>query len=68
MSRDLFSLHSEQTMGSIQETPGVTVGRHIINNVHYAEDTVLFAISQKELQLIIDTAVLESEKIEPHLE
>ena len=63
LSPDLFSLYSEYIMRSIGNMPGIVVGGHNINNLRYADDTVLIATSQRELQKIMDTVVVESEKM-----
>ncbi|CAG5129251.1 unnamed protein product, partial [Candidula unifasciata] len=50
-------------MRSLIDMPGIVVGGHNINNLRYADDTVLIATSQKELQEMIDIVVLESERM-----
>lgn len=37
--------------------PGVAVGGHNINNLRYADDTILIATNEKDLQAIIDMVV-----------
>ena len=42
--------------------PGINVGGYNINNIRYADDTVLIADNETELQEMLDTVVRESEK------
>ena len=37
------------------------MGGHVINNLKYAEDTVIIAESKNQLQQLMDTVVEESE-------
>ena len=52
---DLFSLHSEMIMRSIEGKKGFATGGRNINNLRYADDTVLIADSQEKLQGIVTT-------------
>lgn len=56
----MFSLYGEQIIRSVEEIPDVAVGDQNINKVRYADVTALIARSQKELQQIIDSRVVES--------
>ena len=51
---DLFSVYSEKVMDGIKEETGVTVNGQIINNVRFADDAVLLALSQEDLQRLVD--------------
>ena len=42
--------------------PGLAVGGNNINNLRYADDTVLIATSEEQLQVLVDKVVLESAK------
>ena len=42
--------------------PGIKVGGYNMNNIRYADDTVLIADNEKDLQEMLDTVVRESEK------
>ena len=53
-SPDLFSVYSEKVMDGIKEETGVTVNGQIINNVRFADDAVLLALSQEDLQRLVD--------------
>ena len=52
LSPDLFSLYSEIIMRNIEGQPGIRVGGHNINNLRYADDTVLISENEKDLQLL----------------
>ena len=53
-SPDLFSVYSEKVMDGIKEETGVKVNGQIINNVRFADDAVLLALSQEDLQRLVD--------------
>ena len=55
LSTDLLSLYGEISMEGIQEIEGIKFGGVNINNLRYADDTVLIADSEESLQLMIDT-------------
>ena len=49
-------------MRALEGMPGIKVGGYIMNNIRYADDTVLIADNEKELQEMLDIVVRESEK------
>ena len=59
---DLFSIYSEIIMRALEGMPGIKVGGYNMNNIRYADDTVLIADNENELQEMLDTVVRESEK------
>ena len=48
-------------MRSINDMVGIKMGGHVINNLRYADDTVIIAESKNQLQQLMDTVVEESE-------
>ena len=60
--RPLFSIYSEIIMRALEGMPGIQVGEYNMNNIRYADDTVLIADNEKELQEMLETVVRESEK------
>ena len=66
LSPDLFSLYSEIIMRNIEGQPGIRVGGHNINNLRYADDTVLISENEKDLQQLLN--IVESKSKEKRLE
>ena len=54
MSPDLFSIYGEIILRSIEEVEGIRVGGVNINNIRFADDTVLVADSEEKLQTLLD--------------
>lgn len=59
LSPDLFSLYGQKCMEELEDMDGIKIGGRNINNVRYADDTVLLAESEEKLQNLID-ALTES--------
>ena len=55
LSPDLFNLYSEKIIQGLDNYTGLIVGGRVLNNVCYADDTVLIATIQDELQSVLDT-------------
>ena len=60
-SPHLFALYTEMIMRSINDMEGIKMGGHVINNLRYADNTVIIAESKNQLQQLMDTVVEESE-------
>ena len=60
-SSGLFNSYSEIIIRNIKHHEGVRVGGENINNLRYADDTVLIADSEEKLQNILTTVTVESE-------
>jgi len=64
MSPDLFNLYSEMILRELEDRPeGILVNGVRINNLRYADDTVILASTEEELQSLFDTAVAASERL-----
>ena len=61
MSPDLFNLYSETILRNLEDVSGLKVNGENFNNLRYADDTVLMAESEKDLQKLLDIVVIESE-------
>ena len=62
LSPALFNLYTDIIFRNIDQRPGIKIGGHTINNLRYADDTVLLAENETELQQILDTVKTESER------
>jgi len=68
MSPDLFNLYSEMILRDLEDRPeGIIVNGVKINNLRYADDTVLLASSAEDLQKIFDVVVAASAKLGQHV-
>ena len=50
----MFSLYSEIILRDIEGVEGIKIGGVNINNIRYADDTVLIADSREKLQRLVD--------------
>ena len=66
-SSHLFTLYTEMIMRNIEGNGGFRVGGTVINNLRYADDTVIIAETEGELQQLIDIVVRETENKGLHL-
>ena len=62
LSPKLFNLYTEFIFREAEDLPGCLVGGKNFNNLPYADDTVLMAESESELQNIVDTVRSNSER------
>ena len=60
-SPHMFALYTEMIMREIEDMGGFQIGGKVVNNIRYADDTVIFAESEQQLQQLINTVVTESE-------
>ena len=63
MSPDLFSIYGEIIMRSIIGMEGIRIGGENINNIRFADDTVIIADSEEKLQALLDAVRRESENM-----
>ncbi|MGX9987587.1 reverse transcriptase domain-containing protein [Soonwooa purpurea] len=59
-SPDLFNLYSEAILRELEDLPGFIIGGHNLNNIRYADDTVLIADTEKKLQELLQKVAKES--------
>ena len=60
MSPCLFNLYTESIFRQIETAQGLKVGGHNINNLRYADDTVLLAENKEDLQKLLSMVNEES--------
>ena len=61
-SPHLFALYTEMIMRNIEGKGGFRVGGTVINNLRYADDIVIIAEIEEEMQQLIDIMVREGER------
>ena len=62
MSPDLFNIYS-MILRNLENYPGVKINGENINNIRYADDTVLIADSKENLQRLLDITIEKSEEM-----
>ena len=60
-SPHLFALYTEMIMREIEDMEGFRIGGKVVNNLRYADNTVIIAESEQQLQQLINTVGTESE-------
>lgn len=63
LSPCLFGLYSEIILRRTEDYPGIIVGGQNINNIRYADDTVLIASTEQDLQALVDVVNRKSEEM-----
>lgn len=53
LSPDLFSLYGQKCMNDLEDMVGLCINRRNVNNIQYADDTVLVADSEEKLQRLV---------------
>ena len=53
-SPHLFVMYTEMIMISLEDKGGFRIGGRVFNNLRYADDTVIFAETEHELQHLMD--------------
>ena len=66
-SPHLFALYTEMIMREIEDMEGFRIGGKVVNNLRYADATVILAELEEQLQQLINTVVTESELKELYL-
>ena len=67
MSHCLFNLYAEyikRNAGLEEAQAGIKIARRNINNLKYADDTILMAESEEELKSLLMKVKVESEKVD----
>lgn len=59
-SPSLFSVYTENIFKEIKDLRGINIGGHNINNIRYADDTVLLAENENDLQILLNTIQVKS--------
>ena len=60
---DLFNIYSEMILRNLENYPGVKINGENINNIRYADDTVLIADSEENVQRLLDITIEKSEEM-----
>ena len=60
-SPHLFALYTEMIMREIEDMERFRISGKVVNNLRYADDAVILADSEQQLQQLINTVVTESE-------
>ncbi|GFO23935.1 retrovirus-related pol polyprotein line-1 [Plakobranchus ocellatus] len=63
MSPDLFNLYSEIILRNLDPISGFKINGENLINLRYADNTVLIAESGEQIQELLDTVILENERM-----
>ena len=59
----LFNIYSKMILRNLEIYPGVKINGENINNIRYADDAVLIADSEENLQRLLDITIEKSEEM-----
>ena len=62
VSPNLFALYTEMIMRELDDMDGFRICGTVVNNLRYADDTVIIAESEEQLQRLINVVVTKSEE------
>ena len=66
-SPHLYALYTDMIMRELGNMEGFRIGSTVVNNLRYADDTVIVAESEEQLQRLINVVVAKSEEKGLHL-
>ena len=64
LSPGLFNVYGEMILRNLEDMKDVKIGDYNCNNFRYADDTVLIASTNEDLQRMVDVVSRESTKME----
>ena len=56
----MFNVYTENIFKELQDLPGIKLFGEFTNNLRYADDTVLLAESEEELQKLVDAVKVKN--------
>ena len=56
-SPHFFAMYTEMIIISLEDKGGIRIGGRVINNLRYADDTLILAEAEHELQHLMDIVV-----------
>ena len=62
VSTHLFALYTEMIMRELDDMDGFIIGGTVVNNLKYADDTVIISESEEQLQRLINVVVTKCEE------
>ena len=66
-SPQLFSLYTEMIMRELDDMDGFRISGTVVNNLRYADDTMIISESEEQLQRLINLVVTKSEEKDLYL-